>query len=79
MHPLTFTADDGELLRVWRHGEAGPAIVLLHGWTASHLEWSPFIHDLAACSAGMPAPTAATRRARRRWLPPGEWHATWIR
>lgn len=48
MHPLTFTAADGELLHVWRHGESGPAIVFLHGWTASHLEWSPFIHDLAA-------------------------------
>ncbi|MCU0764502.1 MAG: hypothetical protein MUF32_00375, partial [Burkholderiaceae bacterium] len=47
MHPLTFTAADGELLHVWRHGESGPAIVFLHGWTASHLEWSPFIHDLA--------------------------------
>lgn len=47
MHPLTFTADDGEVLHVWRHGETGPAIVFLHGWTASHLEWSPFIHDLA--------------------------------
>ena len=47
MHPLTFTADDGERLHVWRHGESGPAIVFLHGWTASHLEWSPFVHDLA--------------------------------
>lgn len=47
MHTLTFRTDDGEELRVWRHGDAGPAIVFLHGWTASHLEWSPFIHELA--------------------------------
>jgi len=47
LHKLTLTADDGEPLHVWRHGESGPAIVFLHGWTASHLEWSPFIHDLA--------------------------------
>lgn len=47
MHPLSFTTDDGEEIHLWRHGEAGPAIVFLHGWTASHLEWSPFIHDLA--------------------------------
>lgn len=46
MHALTFRADDGEELRVWRHGAAGPAIVFLHGWTSSHLEWSPFIHEL---------------------------------
>jgi non-heme chloroperoxidase len=46
MHPLTLVADDGELLHLWRHGESGPAIVFLHGWTASHLEWSPFIHHL---------------------------------
>ncbi|MDD5247752.1 MAG: alpha/beta hydrolase [Rhodocyclaceae bacterium] len=47
MHALSFCADDGEDLHVWRHGEAGPAIVFLHGWTSSHLEWSHFIHDLA--------------------------------
>lgn len=47
MHELTFTADDGEQLHVRRHGEAGPAIVFLHGWTVSHHDWSPFIHDLA--------------------------------
>jgi non-heme chloroperoxidase len=48
LHPLTFTAADGEVLHAWSHGESGPKIVFLHGWTASHLEWSPFIHDLAA-------------------------------
>jgi pimeloyl-ACP methyl ester carboxylesterase len=46
MHPLTFTADDGELLHAWRHGEQGSAVVFLHGWSASHLEWSPFVHEL---------------------------------
>lgn len=47
MHAHSFQADDGETLHVWRHGEQGPALVFLHGWTASHLEWSPFVHDLA--------------------------------
>ncbi len=69
MHSLSFRADDGETLRVWRHGESGPAIVFLHGWTASHLEWSPFIHALEkdhrvyrwdARAHGGPPPTTAT-------------------
>lgn len=47
MHELSFRADDGEPLRVWRHGDCGPAVVLLHGWSASHLDWSPLIHELA--------------------------------
>lgn len=47
MQALNFRADDGEALSVWRHGASGPAIVFLHGWTANHLEWSPFVHDLA--------------------------------
>lgn len=47
MTPFIVHADDGEALHVWCHGIAGgPPIVFLHGWTASHLEWSPFIHDL---------------------------------
>ena len=46
MSPLNFTADDGEVLHVWRHGDHGSAVVFLHGWTASHLEWSPFVHEL---------------------------------
>lgn len=46
MTALNFTADDGELLHVWRHGDHGSAIVFLHGWSASHLEWSPFVHEL---------------------------------
>ena len=46
MHLLNFRADDGEPLRVWHYGDAGPIIVFLHGWTASHLEWSPFVHAL---------------------------------
>jgi pimeloyl-ACP methyl ester carboxylesterase len=48
LHALTIRAEDGEALRVWRHGDAGPAIVFLHGWTSSHLEWSPFVHELEA-------------------------------
>jgi pimeloyl-ACP methyl ester carboxylesterase len=47
MLPLNFTADDGESLPVWQHGDRGPALVFLHGWAASHLEWSPFVHELA--------------------------------
>ncbi len=75
MHALTFTADDGELLRVWRHGESGSAIVFLHGWTASHLEWSPLIHDLAphfrlyrwdARAHGGHAPRTTTEATARR-------------
>lgn len=75
LHPLTLTADDGELLHLWRHGESGPAIVFLHGWTASHLEWSPFIHDLAShfrlfrwdarAHGGHPARTSTTATAVR--------------
>jgi pimeloyl-ACP methyl ester carboxylesterase len=78
LHALTFRADDGEELRVWRHGDAGPAIVFLHGWTSSHLEWSPFIHELetrfrvfrwdARAHGGepprMPAVATAARMAR---------------
>lgn len=69
MHPLNLRADDGETLRVWRHGESGPAIVFLHGWTASHLEWSPFVHALErghrvyrwdARAHGGPPPTTDT-------------------
>lgn len=43
----TFRADDGEPIHVAVSGD-GPPLVMLHGWTASHAEWSPLMHDLAA-------------------------------
>ena len=42
----SFLADDGEPIHVARSGD-GPPVVMLHGWTASHAEWSPLMHDLA--------------------------------
>ena len=42
----SLAADDGETIRVAVAGE-GPALVLLHGWTVSHAEWSPLMHELA--------------------------------
>ncbi len=39
--------DDGEAIHVRLLGDAGPPLLLLHGWTASHLEWSPFLRPLA--------------------------------
>ncbi|HSD60745.1 MAG TPA: alpha/beta hydrolase [Burkholderiales bacterium] len=41
-----FNADDGERLYVYVAGE-GPPVVMLHGWTASHLEWSTILHTLS--------------------------------
>jgi len=41
-----FVADDGERVHVAVSGE-GPPIVMLHGWTASHLEWAPLLPALA--------------------------------
>jgi non-heme chloroperoxidase len=41
-----FFADDGEKLHIKISGE-GPPLVLLHGWTASHQEWFPFIAELS--------------------------------
>lgn len=35
-------ADDGEILQVYRCG-SGPALLLLHGWTANHAAWSPLL------------------------------------
>lgn len=43
-----FLADDGEKIHLQISGD-GPPIVMLHGWTASHQEWFPF---LAALTAG---------------------------
>ncbi len=40
-----FFADDGEKIHVKVAGE-GPPIIMLHGWTASHLEWAPFLDHL---------------------------------
>ncbi|MBK6603563.1 MAG: alpha/beta hydrolase [Betaproteobacteria bacterium] len=41
-----FAADDGESIHVEIAG-AGTPLVLLHGWTASHQEWSPLVAALA--------------------------------
>jgi non-heme chloroperoxidase len=40
-----FIADDGTKIHVRISGEGSP-IVMLHGWTASHQEWFPFLNDL---------------------------------
>lgn len=40
-----FTADDGEHIRVEVSG-TGPALILLHGWTTSHRDWSMFMPGL---------------------------------
>lgn len=42
---MHFTADDGEKIDVHVSGEGQP-LVLLHGWTANHLEWSPLMRGL---------------------------------
>jgi non-heme chloroperoxidase len=63
-----FITDDGERIRLKILGE-GPPIVILHGWTASHLEWLPFAKHLAeryrvycwnARSHGVPPPETGT-------------------
>lgn len=41
-----FLADDGEKIHVQISGE-GPPIVMLHGWTANHRDWFPFVAELA--------------------------------
>lgn len=40
-----FLADDGEKIHFQMSGE-GSTILMLHGWTASHQEWFPFIEQL---------------------------------
>lgn len=40
-----FYADDGEKIHLQVSGEGSP-VVMLHGWTASHREWLPFIDRL---------------------------------
>lgn len=42
-----FFADDGAKIHVKISGEGSP-IVMLHGWTASHQEWFPFLAALTA-------------------------------
>ncbi|NMG75642.1 alpha/beta fold hydrolase [Aromatoleum diolicum] len=42
-----FRTDDGERIHVKIQGD-GPPLVLLHGWTASHRDWNPFIDAFAA-------------------------------
>jgi pimeloyl-ACP methyl ester carboxylesterase len=41
-----FIADDGEAIHVEAEGSGSP-VVMLHGWTSSHLEWAPFVAELA--------------------------------
>lgn len=47
LHPEMshFIADDGEKIHVHVSGEGRP-LILLHGWTANHMEWSPFMRAL---------------------------------
>jgi len=40
-----FIADDGEFIHMHLSGD-GPPLILLHGWTASHVEWSMFLRGL---------------------------------
>lgn len=42
-----FPADDGENIHLHVSGEGSP-LILLHGWTSSHQEWTPFLASLAA-------------------------------
>jgi pimeloyl-ACP methyl ester carboxylesterase len=42
-----FIADDGERIHLTVAGEGSP-VVMLHGWTASHQEWTPFLPALTA-------------------------------
>jgi pimeloyl-ACP methyl ester carboxylesterase len=43
---MRFTADDGEALHVYIQGQGSP-VVMLHGWAASHEEWTPFVEALS--------------------------------
>lgn len=42
-----FFADDGEKIHVQVAGDGSP-VLMLHGWTASHREWTPFLGQLMA-------------------------------
>lgn len=70
----SFLADDGERLHLRIAGE-GPPLILLHGWTSSHMIWNPFIDALrehhrlyipdARGHGGHPVTTTATPDIRR--------------
>lgn len=62
----TFTADDGEPIRVWRLGGGRP-VVLLHGLTCSHRDWS----DAARALSGSHEVFAWEARAHRLGAPRG--------
>src|SRR5512147_2911458 len=62
----TFTADDGEPIRVWRLG-AGRPVVLLHGLTCSHRDWN----DAARALSGSHEVFAWEARAHRPGAPRG--------
>lgn len=40
-----FLADDGAKIHLQISGSASP-LIMLHGWTANHHEWSPFLAEL---------------------------------
>lgn len=42
---MHFLADDNEVIHLQVSGKGSP-IIMLHGWTASHREWSPFLDQL---------------------------------
>jgi pimeloyl-ACP methyl ester carboxylesterase len=46
MQHLNITADDGETLHLRHRGE-GPPVLLLHGWTSSHMAFSPLVEQLS--------------------------------
>ncbi|MBK1683027.1 alpha/beta fold hydrolase [Rhodoferax fermentans] len=46
MQHLNISADDGETLHLHRRGE-GPPVLLLHGWTSSHMAFSPLVEQLS--------------------------------
>jgi len=46
MQHLNITADDGETLHLHVSGE-GPPVLLLHGWTSSHMAFSPLVEQLS--------------------------------
>ena len=45
MKHTTYFADDGEQLHLYQSG-GGTPILLLHGWTASHAWWAPWMKSL---------------------------------
>lgn len=69
-----FFADDGEKIHLHVSGNGTP-VVMLHGWTASHQEWFPFLAGLTARHTvyrwdarghgGHPAPTKTPPTVQR--------------